>query len=567
MKNAARPASIGRTGGEILADGLIAQGADTVFGVPGESFLAVLDAFHDRTDRIRFVMCRQEGGAAFMADAHAKLTGRPGVCLVTRGPGACNASIGVHTAYQDSTPMVVLIGQVPLHHREREAFQEVEFRQMFAPMAKWVGEVEDAARLPEHLSHAFHLAQSGRPGPVVLTLPEDMLGEIAEAGNLPAANISCNVPDPDAVAGMCTLLEKADRPLVIVGGPGWSQAAGAALERFANANELPVVSALRCQDYVDNQHPNYVGDLGIGANPGVVKCVRDADLLLVIGARLGEMTTQGYNAPVPPRSEQTLVHVYPDGGELGRVYYPDLPIVSNSTAFAKAIADRSVSMPSGRAQWRRAARAAYEESLISVPQPGDLDMGVFLAALHARVPNDAIITNGAGNYSAWIHKFWQFRTFRTQLAPTSGAMGYGVPATVAAKLVYPNRQVIGFAGDGCFQMNGQELATIRQYELDPLIIVVNNGMYGTIRMHQEREFPGHVYGTDLVNPDFTALAAAHGIYAEAVTRTSEAEAAIDRALAVKGPALLECRVDPEGVTPRMTLKKLRQTAQERMATG
>lgn len=567
MKDSATPSTAGRKGGEILADGLIQQGIDTVFGVPGESFLAVLDAIHDRSDALRFVTCRQEGGAAFMADAHAKISGKPGVCLVTRGPGACNASVGVHTAWQDSTPMVVLIGQVPRHHREREAFQEVEFKHMFAPMAKWIAEVESAERLPEHLSHAFHLAQSGRPGPVVLALPEDVLGEVAEAGDLPAARIARSAPEPDAIDSFRTHLENAERPLIILGGPGWSREASADLGRFAEANEVPVVTSLRCQDYFDNAHPCYAGDLGIGANPNVVQRVREADTLIVIGARLGDMTTQGYAAPVPPRSVQTLIHVCPDASEPGRVYYPDLPIISHPSLFAGQIADVAPQFPAGRAAWRAEARTAYEDALVPTQQPGELDMGVFIAALSARLPRDAIITNGAGNYSAWVHKFWRFRDYRTQLAPTSGAMGYGVPATVAAKLAHPERPVVGFAGDGCFQMNGQELATIRQYGLDPLIVVVNNGMYGTIRMHQEREFPGHVYGTDLANPDFAALAAAHGLHAETLLRTEDIEAVLDRALAAEGPALIECRVDPEGINPRMTLSKLRQTAQQRRAGG
>jgi len=567
MMEQAQPVAKGRRGGEILADGLIAQGVDTVFGVPGESFLAALDAFHDRSDRIRFVTCRQEGGAAFMADAHAKMTGKAGVCLVTRGPGACNASIGVHTAFQDSTPLVVLIGQVPRHHREREAFQEVEFRHMFAPLSKWVCEVESAARLPEHLSHAFHLAQSGRPGPVVLTLPEDVLSEIAETPDLPAAKIARPAPEPEAVDRLQDLLDGAERPVLMLGGPGWSARAARDVARFAEANRIPVVTALRCQDYFDNTSPAYAGDLGIAANPSVADLVREADTLLVVGARLGEMTTQGYTAPCPPRSAQTLIHAHPEAGELGRTYYPDLPIVSDTSLFAGLIADLSASIPAARQDWYDKARQTYEKSQVPAAQPGDLDLGVFFDALQSRVPRDTIVANGAGNYSAWIHKFWQFRTYRSQLAPTSGAMGYGVPATVAAKLLHPERRVIGFAGDGCFQMNGQELATIRQYGLDPLIIVMNNAMYGTIRMHQERAYPGHVYGTDLVNPDFAALATAYGFHAETLTRTDRIGEVLDRALATPGPVLIECRVDPEAISPRMTLTRLRQSARDRLANA
>lgn len=548
-----------RSGGEILADGLIAQGVDTVYGVPGESFLAILDAIHARSDRLRFVTCRQEGGAAFMADAHGKLTGKPGVCLVTRGPGACNASIGVHTAFQDSTPMVLLIGQVPRDHREREAFQEVEFRHMFAPMAKWVCEVESAARLPEHLSHAFHLAQSGRPGPVVLALPEDILLEAAAVEDLPAAIIARPAPDASAMDRLASLLAQAERPLVIAGGPGWSRAASAALATFASAHHVPVVSSLRCQDYMDNRHPLYVGDLGIAANPDVVGRVRDADLLLVIGARLGDMTTQGYTAPTPPRAAQKLVHVHPDGGELGRVFRPDLPIQAHAELFVTALAGlSSMAAPSrARAEWCAAARADYERLLAPPAQPGGLDLGVFMAALRDRLPADAILTNGAGNYTAWIHKFWQFSTYRTQLAPTSGAMGYGLPAAVAAKLVHPKRRVVAFAGDGCFLMNGQEMATIRHYGIDPLVVVINNSMLGTIRMHQEREYPGRVEATGLTNPDFAAMAAAFGFHARRLERTADIAETLDSALAAEGPALIECRVDPEAITPRMTIAQLR----------
>jgi len=549
-----------RSGGEILADGLIAQGLDTVYGVPGESFLAVLDAVHARRDRLRFVTCRQEGGAAFMADAHAKLTGRPGVLLVTRGPGACNASIGVHTAFQDSTPMIVLIGQVPRHHREREAFQEVEFRHMFAPMAKWVCEVESAARLPEHLAHACALARSGRPGPVVLSLPEDVLTEAAAVADLPAAPLPRAAPDPTALAELGRLLARAERPVAVIGGPGWSAAAATDIAAFAAAHRVPVLTSLRCQDYIDNDHPCYAGDLGISANRDVVARLRDADLILALGTRLGDMTTQGYSVPTPPRPAQTLVHVYPDAAELGRVYRADLPVVADSALMAAALAALPAAPTPPREAWCQEARAAYERLLAPPPQPGALDMGALMAALRRRLPRDAILTNGAGNYTAWIHKFWQFHAYRSQLAPTSGAMGYGVPATVAAKLAHPDRRVVGFAGDGCFLMNGQEMATIRHLGLDPLLIVVNNGMLGTIRMHQEREYPGRIEATALTNPDFAAMAAAFGFHAERLERTADIDAALDRALAAGGPALVECIVDPEGVTPRTTLTALRAAA-------
>jgi acetolactate synthase I/II/III large subunit len=542
-----------RTGGEILADALIAQGADLVFGVPGESFLAVLDAISARNNSLRFVTCRQEGGAAFMADAHAKLTGRPGIVLVTRGPGACNASIGVHTAWQDSTPMIVLIGQVARHHRDREAFQEMEYKHMFAPMAKWVCEVDSAARLPEHLSHAFHLACSGRPGPVVLALPEDVLSDLAVAADLPAARIARPAPDPAAMSTLRDRLAKAERPLAILGGPGWSAQAAGDFAAFAERQAVPIVTSLRCQDYLDNAHPNYVGDLGIAANPNVAQRVSEADLLLVVGARLGDMTTQGYTLLEPPRSAAYLAHVYPDGTEPGRVYFADLPIVADSGLVARALSEwPSVSISPERAAWIAAARADYERMLMPPPQPGALDMGIFMAALAERVPRDAILTNGAGNYSSWVHKFWQFRDYRSQLAPTSGAMGYGLPAAVAAKLTNPDRRVVAFAGDGCFLMNGQEMATVRHYGLDPLVIVVNNGILGTIQMHQAREYPDRYYGTDLTNPDFADMARSFGFHAMVLDRTEDIVGALDQALATEGPVLIECRVDPEGITPRTT---------------
>ncbi len=542
-----------RTGGEILADALITQGADLVFGVPGESFLAVLDAIQARTDRLRFITCRHEGGAAFMADAHAKLTGRPGICLVTRGPGACNASIGVHTAWQDSTPMVLLIGQVARHNREREAFQEVEYKHMFAPMAKWICEVDSAARLPEHISHAFHLAQSGRPGPVVLALPEDVLSEFAQVKDLPAARIARPAPDLAAIASLHDRLSRAERPLAILGGPGWSAEAAHDFAQFAERQGVPVVTSLRCQDYFDNTHPNYIGDLGISANPNVAKRVRDADLLLVVGARLGDMTTQGYTVPEPPRAAAYLAHVYPDGGEIGRVYFADLPIVADSALAAHMLANLTPTPISpDRKGWIAEARSDYEAMLTPPTQPGTMDMGVLMAALAARLPRDAILANGAGNYSSWVHKFWKFRDYRSQLAPTSGAMGYGLPGAVAAKLAHPDRRVVAFAGDGCFLMNGQEMATIRHFGLNPLVIVVNNGILGTIQMHQAREYPDRYYGTELTNPDFAAMARSFGFHADVLDKTGDIDAVLDRALACSGPALIECRIDPEGITPRTT---------------
>jgi acetolactate synthase-1/2/3 large subunit len=549
-----------RTGADILADALLANGADLMFGVPGESYLAFLESTYHRPG-LRFINARQEGGAAYMADAYGKLTGKPGICVVTRGPGACNASPGIHTAYQDSTPMIVLIGQVPRDHKEREAFQEIDYTHMFGPMAKWVVEVQSADRMAEHISHAYHLAQSGRPGPVVVVLPEDVLVETSDAPDLPAAKHVRAAPGAQDMADVMQALQDAQAPLCILGGPGWSAQAKADLEGFAARMNLPVVTTVRCQDYFDNNHPCYAGDLGIVANPTVVQAVKDADLLLVIGARLGEMTTQGYTAPAAPKAAQTLVHVVPDAADLGRVYSPDLPMVSDTSLFAQALAAQDVApQPEARVQ---DLHAQYQATMTPIPQPGALDMGKVMTALNAKLPEDTIVTNGAGNYAGWIHKHRPFRAYRSQLAPTNGSMGYGVPAAAAAALVHPDRKVVTFAGDGCFQMNGQELGTMMQYGLNPLVIVVNNGIYGTIRMHQEREYPTHVSGTDLVNPDFALLAKAYGFHAEVLDDSAQIEAVLDRALAVDGPALIECRIDPDSLAPRLTINAVRDAALKR----
>lgn len=552
-----------RTGAEILADGLIANGVDLMFGVPGESYLALLEATYHRSDKLRYINCRHEGGAAYMADAYGKMTGKPGICLVTRGPGACNAAPGIHTAFQDSTPMIVLIGQVPRHHKEREAFQEVDYSHMFGPMAKWVMEIDSADRMAEHLSHAFHIAQSGRPGPVILALPEDVLTELSTVPDLPAAKVAQPGPAASDIADVVAAIEAAERPLCLVGGPGWSADAKAAFEAFADRNNLPVITSFRCQDYFDNSHRCYGGDFGIGANPNVLELVRNSDLLLVVGARLGEMTTQGYTLPEAPRAAQKLVHVYPDPSELGRVYHADLPVVSHAGRFAQALAEVTIAGASDRADYIAQTHADYLAGTAPIPQPGALDMGQFMTALNARLPADAIFTNGAGNYAGWVHKHRPFKAWRSQLAPTNGSMGYGVPAAAAAALVAPDRQVVSFAGDGCFQMNGQELGTMMQYGLKPLIVVVNNGIYGTIRMHQEREYPTNVHGTDLVNPDFTVWAKAFGFHAEVLGASEDIDAVLDRALAVDGPVLIECRIDVDSLAPKLRLSDLRAAALER----
>ena len=553
-----------RTGGQLVADCLALHGADTVFTVPGESFLAVLDALYDHPE-IRLVVCRQEGGAANMADAYGKLTGRPGICMVTRGPGAANASVGVHTAFQDSTPMLVLIGDVQRDAQEREAFQEVDFKQMYGPLAKWVARIEDAARVPEMMSRAFYTAVSGRPGPVVLTLPEDMLTQSATVTLGDPYKVVRPSPGEAEMERLRALLAGAVSPFMIVGGGGWSASTADDMMAFAEANAIATGASFRRQDYFDNTHPCYAGHVGIGLEPALAARIKAADLLIVVGARLGEMTTSGYTLIDIPRPRQRLVHVHGGVEELGRVYQADLPINAGSTAFAAAARRLP---PVDAAAWRAATAAAHAEYLATLeptPMPGTLDLGVVMKILRARLPADAIMTNGAGNYTGWLHRFHPFRTYRTQLAPTSGAMGYGVPSAVAAKLVHPGRTVVSFNGDGCFLMCGQELSTAVRYGLDPVFLVINNGMYGTIRMHQEREYPGRVSGTALVNPDFVAYAKAFGAHAELVEKTADFESALERALGAGRAALLELRIDPEAITTRTTLSAIRSASQARRA--
>ena len=551
-----------RSGGRILVDQLEIHGANTAFCVPGESFLDVLDAFYAARERVRLIVCRQEGGAAFMAEAYGKLTGRPGICFVTRGPGATNASIGVHTAYQDSTPMVLFIGQVGSDVVEREAFQELDYRRMFGQMAKWVAQIDRADRIPEYVSHAFHTAIAGRPGPVVLSLPEDMLVSRAMAVDARAyARVKAH-PGTADMDRLREMLSGAQKPLVILGGGDWSTRACDDVRAFIEANNLPAACSFRRQDLLDNRHPNYCGDVGIGINPALAQRVRSADLILVIGARLGEMTSSGYTLFSIPRPAQILVHVHPSPEELGRVYQGELMINSGMEEFAAAAVKLPPVNSSHWRDWTHRARQEYLQNLELGAMPGALDLGEVMAFLRRRLPENAIVTNGAGNYSGWVQRFYQYTGFRTQLAPTNGAMGYGVPAGIAAKVVYPDRVVVSFSGDGCFTMNGQELATAVQYDLQVLFIVINNGMYGTIRMHQEREYPTHVYATALRNPDFAALAQAYGLHGEIVNKTEEFEPAFERALASSKPALLELRIDPEAITTRTTLSAVRQHALE-----
>jgi acetolactate synthase-1/2/3 large subunit len=541
----------------MLVDALKVHGVDTAFCVPGESYLAVLDALYDAREAIRLVVARHDGGAAYMAEAYGKLTGKPGICFVTRGPGATNASIAVHTAFQDSTPMILFIGQVGTDFVEREAFQEVDYRRMFGQMAKWVASVDRADRVPEYLSHAFHCAMSGRKGPVVLALPEDVLVETATVADTDPYKIVQAHPGAADIDRLRAMLAAAERPFVIPGGSGWTEAACADLRRFAEVNELPVGCAFRFQDVFDNGHPNYAGDVGIGINPKLAARIKEADLVVAIGPRLGEMTTGGYTLLVPPRPAQKLVHVHAGAEELGRVYQGDLLINAGMPQIAAALAAMA---PVDASRWRnstRAANADYREWAGRRENPGAVQMWEIVDFLRQRLPADAILANGAGNFSGWFHRFYRHTRFRTQVAPTSGAMGYGTPAGVACKIAAPGRMVLSISGDGDFLMNGQELATAVQHDAAVIFIVVNNGMYGTIRMHQERDYPARVYGTDLRNPDFAAYARAFGAQGETVAATAEFAPAFERCVAAGKPALIEIRLDPQAITTQTTLDAIR----------
>jgi acetolactate synthase-1/2/3 large subunit len=549
---------VSRSGGRILVDQLARHGAELAFGVPGESYVDVLDALRDSP--VRYVTCRHEGGAANMAEAYGKLTGAPGICLVTRGPGATQASVGVHTAFQDGTPLILLVGQIPREDAEREAFQEIDYRRMFGPLAKWVAQIDDPARIPELVARAFRVATSARPGPVVLALPEDVLAARADAEDASPYTPAQAGPVEEELEAMRSLLAGAKRPLAIVGGQPWSADAGAAFGRWCEASGLPVAAAWRCQDYVDNTSPCYAGHLALSVDPALRARVRGADVLLVVGARLGDIETGGYSLIVPPGVDTTLIHVHPDPNELGRVYEPALPIVSSGPRFADALAGLAPLDGRGHDDLE-AAHAAFRASLDTRPLPGAVDMAGVMAALRARLSPEAIVTSGAGNFTVWAHRFYVFRRYRTQLAPLSGAMGYGVPAAIAAKLVHPEREVVCIAGDGDFLMSAQELATARQHEAPIVVLVVDNGMYGTIRMHQERRFPGRVSGTGLENPDFAALARAFGGHGERVESTEDVAGALDRALGAGVPAVLHLLVDPEALTPRKTLSEIRAEAE------
>ena len=555
--------TLSRTGGQLLIDALKVHGVDLVFGVPGESYLAALDAFHDAAEKIRFVICRQEGGAAYMADAYGKLTGRPGVCFVTRGPGATNGSLGIHTAYQDSTPVVLFVGQVGNEFVEREAFQEIDYRRMYGQMAKWVAQIDRADRVPEYVSRAFHTAVSGRPGPVVLALPEDMQTETAAVADTARYQRVAAHPGESALQKLSGMLAQAKRPFVLVGGSDWNAHACSDLRAFVEANDLPVGTAFRRQDLYDNRLANFAGDVGIGINPKLAERVKTCDLLIAVGARMDEITTGGYTLVDVPRPKQQFVHVHPGAEVLGRVYQADLLIHSGMPEFAQAARKLAPVEPRPWKEWTRAARADYEAWIVPEPAPGTLHPGEVMAFLRKRLPPETIVANGAGNFAGWIHRHYQFAGFRTSLGPTSGSMGYGVPAGVAAKLVHPERPVISINGDGDFLMNGQELATAAQYGLKIVFMVMNNGLYGTIRMHQEREYPGRVSGTELKNPDFAALARAYGLHGETVEKTGDFEAAFERAWSAKTASLIELRIDPEAITTRTTLSAIRAAALKR----
>ncbi|AVH39214.1 thiamine pyrophosphate-binding protein [Pseudomonas monteilii] len=549
-----------RSGGQVLVDALRVNGVERAFCVPGESYLAVLDALHDVQDEIDLIVCRQEGGAAYMAEAYGKLTGKPGICFVTRGPGATNASVGVHTAFQDSTPMLLFIGQVARDQIEREAFQEVDYRRMFGQMAKWVVQIDDAARIPELVNQAFQRAISGRPGPVVIALPEDMLTDLVQVADARPAQRVEAAPAPQALGELQALLAKAQRPLVIAGGGGWNDQAVADLKRFVQAQHLPLAASFRCQDLFDNTDPHYAGDLGLAAGPVLVDAVKQSDLLIVVGARLGEMTTGGYALVDIPTPKQALVHVHASAEEIGRVYQPTLGINAGPASFLNQAATLPAVRPAAFTDWVASLNCGYRGNFETPRSPGDVQMSEVIAWLNKTLPADSILTCGAGNYTGWVHRGYQHRVFRTLLGPTNGSMGYGVPAAVAAKLTYPQRTVVAFAGDGCFLMNGQELATAVHYDARVITVVVNNGMYGTIRMHQERTYPGRVSGTELHNPDFAALARAYGLHGETVTRTEDFAAAFERCQASGKPALIDVQVDPEALTPRMTLSQIRDKA-------
>ena len=550
-----------QNGGELLVQSLVGLGATKAFGVPGESYLAVLDALHDTGGQLDFVLCRNEGGAGFMAAAWGKLTGSPGICMVTRGPGATNAAIGVHTAMQDSVPMILFVGQVGTDMKGREAFQEIDYPAMYGRVAKWAVEIDDVERIPEILARAWKTAMTGRPGPVVVALPEDMLTSRSDAAPLgPLAKIAEPQPDPDAVQEARAILGAAKRPVILYGGSNWSDAGRAALQEFAEASDIPVVTAFRFADRFDNNSPVFCGEAGVGMVPSVKRLIGEADVILAINNRFGENSTDGYTLLDVPIPKQRLIHVHGAESELGKVYQPALGIQAGHDAFAKALAEVPVKGDWGA--WRQEGRAAYEAAFDLPDLPSPVDMGKVMAHLRAVLPEDAIVTNGAGNFAIWPGKFIKYGPSMRHVAPQSGAMGYGVPAAIAAKIAHPGREVVCFTGDGDFQMNCQELASAAQAGAQPIILILNNGIYGTIRAHQEQHYPARVSGTTMVSPDFAALARAYGFHGERVETTGDFAAAYERARAARGGAVLDLAISEEALTPRVTLSQMREAALE-----
>lgn len=558
----AATASNARTGGQILVDQLTLHGVDHVFCVPGESYLAVLDAFHDA--KINITVCRQEAGAGMMADASARLTGRPGVVFVTRGPGATNAAHAIHIAEHDSVPLIMFIGQVERGMRGRGAFQEMDYERFFASTAKWVTEIDDPSRIPEIVSRAFHVAMQGRPGPVVISLPEDMLVETADVADALRAEPAQAAPAAQDLARLAELLADAKRPIAILGGSGWSSEACAQWRAFAEAFDLPVVTSFRRTMLFDGEHANYAGELSLGANPALLKRIQSADLILLVGGRLAEVPSQSYTLIETPVPRQRLVHVHADANELGRVYQASLAINATPQGFCAAL---STLIPPKTIAWSADTKTARQDYLaftgLDAAIPGDVQLNEIMLWLRQRLPADAIVTNGAGNYAVWVGRYLRIRQFGGLLAPISGSMGYGLPAAVGAKRLHPDRMVVSFAGDGCFLMNGQEFATAVQYNLPIIVIVVDNGMYGTIRMHQEREYPGRVSATLLNSPDFAALARAYGGHGESVEQTADFVPAFERAVASGKPAILHVKIDRDAITPATTLTKIREAALKR----
>jgi acetolactate synthase-1/2/3 large subunit len=549
----ANSAAVLRSGGEILVSALRLNGTDRMFGVPGESALPIFDALFSAGAGIRFIACRHEATASHMAEADGKISGRPGICVVSRGPGAMHAAIGLHTAWQDSTPMIMIIGQVPRRHRGREAFQEINYTRTFDDMTKWVAEVESPDQIPEFVSRAFHVAMQGRPGPVVLSLPEDVLSAMSDVADAAAAQIAETGPSDAQMLQLEALLRRAQRPMIIVGNLGWTQAAAEQFNGFVARNDIPVVAGFRSQDVLDNRSPQYVGDLSLGCSRPLLERVKAADLLLVIGDRLGDVTTNHFALLEVPTPKQVLIHVFPGSEELGRIYNPSLAIQSKSSSFVEALAKMPPLDPTPWAEWREQSRQALVTYQTRRADITGFDLSAVIAHLDDHLPDDAIVTNGAGNYTIWLHRFYRYRKLGTQIAPKSGSMGYGLPAAIAAKLRYPDRAVVCLAGDGCFMMASQDFATAVQHQLPIITIIVNNGMYGSIRMHQEINFPNRPSGTDLCNPDFAALAQCYGAHGEAIERHEEFPGALERAVRANRPAIIELRVNSKQLTPDRSL--------------